>query len=223
MVLIVVHGTAEHEHPAERGVVEARIEVEGPERAEVAGEAARLHAILSSHLEELESVAAVTRWSADSVGIGLVPEYRNDGSRGPDRHRAGAGFSARFTDFSALGQWLGALAELAGVRINGVSWDLSAQRREAAIAESRRDAVGDARARADLYAAAAGLGQPSLLRLYEPGLRPGDGGGGGGGPYAAAGIMRASADMMGGGPEQSFDLTPRPIVIAAEITADFEA
>ncbi|OOB90926.1 hypothetical protein B0T42_08690 [Rathayibacter sp. VKM Ac-2630] len=83
-------------------------------------------------------------------------------------------------------------------------------------ARRARGGVRDAQERAAAYASALGLGQPRVLTLFEPGLRPHTSGAGGG-----YGTMSRAAAF--GSQEEPLALKPEDIEIAASISADFEA
>ncbi|RLP76378.1 SIMPL domain-containing protein [Mycetocola tolaasinivorans] len=222
-VVVVVSGFAQREYPATRAEVSARVEVEGADRREVVERASLLHAELSARAQELSDRGATTRWHADSVSVGTSPFWGPDGVRGADVQRASAGLFLRFSDFAALTEWVTVLASEPLVRLGGVNWDIAEADRGERVAEVRAEAVRDAVSRAEVYAHAAGAGTPALEAIFESGLRPSGGGNGGGGTVFAKGrsFAAASADMAQ--QDNGFDLTPRPYVVSAEITADFRS
>ncbi|MFZ4842380.1 SIMPL domain-containing protein [Mycetocola saprophilus] len=220
-ISVVVGGFAQREYPPSRAEVSAFIEVEGAERADVVARASRLHAELTVAAQQLADQGATTRWHAQSVAVGTSPFWGPDGQRGADIQKASAGLTLRFQDFSALTDWVTRLAAEPLVRVSGVDWDIAEADRAERIADVRAAAVADAIARAAVYARAAGAGTPVLEALFESGLRPSGTGNDGGFRPKGRSFTMASADMAGG--DSGFDLTPRPFVVSAEITADFRA
>ncbi len=73
----------------------------------------------------------------------------------------------RVTDLDALGSVLDAVVGEGANRLSGVQFELSQP--EDAMAEARRAAVADARAKAELYAEASGVTLGKLLSLNESG------------------------------------------------------
>ncbi|WP_037283319.1 SIMPL domain-containing protein [Rubellimicrobium mesophilum] len=89
----------------------------------------------------------------------------------PDGNPEMTGFIAtqmldvKVREIGHLGEVLDAVVEDGANRVNGVSFDVADP--QAATDEARRDAVTDARARAELYAEAAGVGLGNLVSISE--------------------------------------------------------
>ena len=89
----------------------------------------------------------------------------------PDGNPEMVGFIAtqmldvKVREIAVLGEVLDAVVENGANRVNGVSFDVADP--QAATDDARRDAVADARARAELYADAAGVGLGDLVSISE--------------------------------------------------------
>src|SRR5690606_16761492 len=107
-----------------------------------------------------------------------------------------------------------------GLAIEGVDWTLTDAHRDELLVEVRTGAVEDARTKAEVYAAALGLGSVSVLAVADAGML-GDGrhpvGGGGRDPLPG---VRSFA-MSGSAPD--VELSPHPITVTADVDARFLA
>lgn len=89
----------------------------------------------------------------------------------PDGNPEMTGFIAtqmldvKVRDIGVLGEVLDAVVQDGANRVNGVTFDVADP--QATTDEARRDAVADARARAELYAEAAGVGLGDLVSISE--------------------------------------------------------
>ncbi|GAA0963760.1 SIMPL domain-containing protein [Frigoribacterium faeni] len=223
MATLAVSGSVTHRHHAERGVLHLSIGFEGDDRPTVVDESMAVHNRVSDRATALRRQGAATWWSAQSVSVSLVTEPGvGDGSRASSvRYRTRSTIDVRFQDFAALTEWVGELAHVEGVSIDGIEWSLGHERRAEVERAARVAAIADAVARAADYAEALGLGTPVLAAVYEPGLRPGDGGTG----AMPFGVARAAMMSTWGAGQGSttFDLQPDDIEVTASISADFTA
>jgi uncharacterized protein YggE len=89
-------------------------------------------------------------------------------------YQATNGVTIRFRDVGKAGSILDALVAQGANQIDGP--DLSIDKADTALDEARTDAVKRARARADLYAAAAGLKVGRIVSIAEAGQNDGGGG-----------------------------------------------
>jgi uncharacterized protein YggE len=117
------------------------------------------------------------------------------------------GVTAEFNDFAELSRWIVGAAEVAGVRVEWIDWDLTPDRRTDIERRARQDAVRDAQRRAQDYADALDLGPVKIRTISDEGIRQE--------PMMAGAAMRSSA------PESSLDLTPEPIDIDVAVEASF--
>lgn len=99
--------------------------------------------------------------------IGLSPQYRYGENQPPiiTGYQANNTVSVRFRDVARSGAVLDALVREGANQIDGPN--LSLDRPEAALDEARTQAIATARARAELYARAAGLRVVRILSISE--------------------------------------------------------
>lgn len=113
--------------------------------------------------------AGVERRDIATATVSLQPQYRDENGRAAVivGYVATNTVSIRFRDMARSGAILDALVGLGANQINGPS--LSLDRPDAALDEARADAIGRARARAELYARASGLSVVRILSITENG------------------------------------------------------
>lgn len=219
-VEITVRGTHRAEMPPERAKVRVRVVRDGPDAEQVIGDVASVADRVRGAVTELHDAEAgpVVAWSSDRMQTWSSRPWNQDGVQLPLVHHAQLGFEAEFADFIALGRWLSDVAVLDGVVVDGVEWALTDEHRDELLREVRAGAVGDARAKAEVYAQALGLGRVTVLAVADAGML-GEGihpvGGHEGAPIARAMAMSARAPEV--------ELEPRPITVAAEVDARFLA
>ena len=206
MVLISVAGSASRSLPAERGTVRLRLTADGPEGAAVV---AALHARLSGEARALVAQGAAGRWSGGEVVTAVELRWDAAADRNERVRVSTARLEVRFRDLTRLGVWLGDVAVLEGVLVDGVDWALTAATRREAEGAVRTEAVRDAVERAEVYAAATGAAEVRMLHLREGGLRHGG---------EPSGILLSRAESRSTG----FELHPAAIEVAAAVAADFE-
>lgn len=125
-----------------------------------------------------------------TANVGLSPQYRYTEGQAPviTGYQATNTVSVRFRDVAKAGSVLDALVAEGANQIDGPN--LSLDKPEAALDEARTDAVKRARARAELYAAAAGLKVARVISIAEAGQ---DDGGSPIRPMLMARAMKADA------------------------------
>jgi len=165
-------------------------------RAGVVSQAPTAAAALADNAQRMQRVlAAVKRAGVEArdlatANVGLSPQYRYTDGQPPaiTGYQATNTISIRFRDVARAGGVLDALVAQGANQIDGPN--LSIDKPEAALDEARTDAVRRARARADLYAAAAGLKVARVISIAEAGQ---DAGGPGPQPMFMARAMKADA------------------------------
>ena len=165
-------------------------------RAGVVSQAPTAAAALADNAQRMQRVlAAVKRAGVEArdlatANVGLSPQYRYTDGQPPaiTGYQATNTVSIRFRDVAKAGGVLDALVAQGANQIDGPN--LSIDKPEAALDEARTDAVRRARARADLYAAAAGLKVARVISIAEAGQ---DAGGPGPQPMFMARAMKADA------------------------------
>lgn len=104
-----------------------------------------------------------------TASVSLQPQYRYAENQAPQvtGYQASNSVIVRFRDIRRAGAILDTLVREGANQINGPN--LVIDRPEAALDEARVQAVGQARARADLYARAAGLSVKRIVSISESG------------------------------------------------------
>ncbi|RPE77548.1 MULTISPECIES: SIMPL domain-containing protein [unclassified Frondihabitans] len=219
MSTFVVAGNATRSHPAERGTVHVSISFTSADRTTARSRAIETHNAVVSEAKEHQLSGAATWWNSDRVVVDTLREFVKNSDTTISTvvsYRSRSSIDVRFSDFTALAEWVGSLGDYEGVGIDGIDWALTVALRAELDREVRIAAVQDAITKAGDYAAALGMAGPSLEAVYEEGLRPGLSESGGRWQVQSARIVRA-VDYEGG----SFELKPSDIDVIASISADF--
>ena len=130
---------------------------------------------LSDNAARMDRVVAALRAAGiaprdlSTASVSLQPQYRYLDGQAPTvtGYQATNSVSVRFHDVARAGRVLDALVAQGANQIEGPT--LSLENPDAALDEARADAVRRARARADLYARAAGLRVDRILSMSEGG------------------------------------------------------
>ncbi|MGP7796643.1 SIMPL domain-containing protein [Sphingomonas sp. CLY1604] len=165
-------------------------------RAGVVSQAATAAAALADNAQRMARVTAALKRAGiaerdiATASVGLSPQYRYTDGQPPaiTGYQATNTVSVRFRDVARAGTVLDTLVAQGANQIDGPN--LSIDTPDAALDEARTDAVKRARARADLYAAAAGMKVVRLISIAEAGQ---DAGGPGQPPIFLARAMKADA------------------------------
>lgn len=219
-VEITVRGSHDAKAAPERANVRVRVVRDGPDAEQVIGDAATIAERVRSAVTQLldPETGPVVTWSSDRMQTWSSRPWNQDGAQLPLVHHAQLGFDVEFADFTVLGRWLSDIAVLDGVVVDGVEWTLTDEHRDALVREVRAGAVADARAKAEVFAEALGLGRVTVLAVADAGML-GDGirpvTGGEGTPRGRAFAMAAGAPAV--------EFEPRPITVSADVDARFLA
>lgn len=144
-------------------LINAGVVTQAPDAAAAIRENAARMARIVSALER----AGVAKRDIQTATINLMPQYRYGENQPPaiTGYQAANSLNIRFRDIGRAGAILDALVESGANQVSGP--ELTLDRPEAAMDEARRSAVAKARARAELYAAAAGLRVARILSISE--------------------------------------------------------
>lgn len=117
--------------------------------------------------------AGVADRDIQTASVSLSPQYRYENNQPPQLtgYQASNTVAIRFRDIARAGPILDALVKEGANQIDGPN--LSLDKPDAALDEARADAIKRARARADLYARAAGLSVARILSISEGGENAG--------------------------------------------------
>ena len=168
-------------------------------RAGVVAQATTAAAALGDNAARIDKVLAALRRAGvaprdiATASVTLSPQYRYGENVAPviTGYQATNGVTIRFRDVAKAGTILDALVAQGANQIDGP--DLSIDKADAALDEARADAVKRAKARADLYAAAAGMKVARIVSIAEAGQNDG---GEGPRPIFAARAMSADAKTV---------------------------
>lgn len=144
-------------------------------RAGVVTQAATAAAALSDNAARMSRVVSALRKAGvaprdiQTATVQLQPQYRYADNQPPaiTGYQATNSVSVRFRDVARSGAILDALVAQGANQIDGPN--LSVEAADTALDEARVDAIRQARARADLYAKAAGLRVDRVLTIAESG------------------------------------------------------
>ncbi|MCP3734337.1 SIMPL domain-containing protein [Sphingomonas sp. RP10(2022)] len=144
-------------------------------RAGVVSQAPTAAAALADNAQRMARVIAALKRAGiaprdiATANVALSPQYRYTEGQAPaiTGYQANNTVSVRFRDVAKAGSVLDALVAEGANQIDGPN--LSLDKPEAALDEARTDAVRRARARADLYAAAAGMKVARVISIAEAG------------------------------------------------------
>lgn len=116
--------------------------------------------------------AGIADRDIQTASISLNPQYRYGENMPPviTGYQASNQVSVRFRDVKRAGAILDTLVAQGANQINGPN--LTVDKPESALDEARVAAIGKARARADLYAKAAGLRVKRIISISEAGAMP---------------------------------------------------
>jgi uncharacterized protein YggE len=164
-------------------------------RAGVVSQAPTAAAALGDNAQRMARVlaalkrAGVAERDIATSTVGLSPQYRYADNQPPaiTGYQATNSVAIRFRDVARAGTILDALVAQGANQIDGPN--LSIDKPDAALDEARTDAVKRARAKAEVYAAAAGLRVVRMVSISEAGQDAG----GGGDPVRPM-MMRVQAD-----------------------------
>lgn len=159
---VTVRGVGAARRPPDVLRVEVAVQAQATTVDEAMGEANRA----------MEEVLAALRGAgvgpADlaTTSLSLWPQHDRQG-RVVTAYQAGNAVTATLRDVAAAGEVLAAVARAGGdaTRLSGLRFDVSDD--AAMLAEARREAVVDARRRAETYASAAGRALGEVLRIAE--------------------------------------------------------
>lgn len=137
-------------------------------------------AALSDNARRMDAVvkalkaAGIAARDLSTSNVGLSPQYRYAEKQPPviTGYQASNSVAIRFRDIARSGAVLDALVRAGANQIDGPNLSLSDP--EAALDEARTQAITKARARAELYAKAAGLTVARIVAIGEAGENGGD-------------------------------------------------
>ena len=163
---ITVMGSSEIDVAPDRATITAGVETQAPTAAEALAANSEAMAAVFAALD----AAKVERRDMQTSQLSLNPvdEPYREGAEGPPQvvaYQANNMVTVTVRDIATLGAMIDALAGAGANRLYGVSFDVSDPR--PAVDAARREAVADARAKAELYAEAAGVVLGPVVTISE--------------------------------------------------------
>lgn len=218
--VIAVRGTAEERIEPELAAVTLTVGVSGPERDTALARTAEARERVVAEVRELEASGSLDTWSAGQLRVWSHRPFNSEGRQLPLVHRTSAEIEIVFTDLDRLGDWVSRVADGDAVDLNGLDWRLTDPTRRRVQELAQRAAVADAVAKARVYAAALGLGEPTPVELADTGLLTAQPV-----PPEPGGMRLAmmSTGWDGGGAGAGTEFTPAELVIEASVEARFSA
>lgn len=219
-VTISVRGEHQVQVPAELGIVHVAVSTDGPERPAVVERAVALSEPLRADLARRKDAGQVREWFSERVAIRSERPW-SDGRYLAPVHYASVDFKVTFEDSSELSMWVSEIAELDGIQVGHISWQLTPQTAQRVEREVATQAVQVAVERATAYANALGKQQVVAVQLADLGLLSREHASSGPQPRMAGGpaVMAMAADSVGPG----LDLHPQELTISAAVEARFSA
>ncbi|MGB3721496.1 MAG: SIMPL domain-containing protein [Pacificimonas sp.] len=207
MTLLSVSATGESKAAPDIAAISAGVVTNAP----TAGEAMQQNAARMERVIAALRAAGVERKDIQTSSLNLNPQYNYRENQPPriTGYEARNTVSVKMRDLTESGKALDALVAEGANQINGPSFEIEDQ--ESATNAARRDAMQKARARADIYASAAGMDIARIVSISEgggqpqyPGPRP---------------VMRASMDIA---EEASTPIEPGQLGLNAQVTVVYE-
>lgn len=179
-------------------------------QGETAAQASRANAEQMARVISAVRAAHIAERDIQTVGLNLQPQYDYQNNHAPrlTGYQAGNSVSIRLHDLPRAGTIIDALVAAGANQIGGPMFRIADEDR--VLDEARTAAVGKARARAELYARAAGLRVARILRIAEGGAEP---------PMRPMPMMRAMAVQSASAPTP---VAPGEVALSAQVTIDFE-
>ena len=163
---ITVQGTGSASARPDLAVARAGIE----NRAATPNDALAANTKVMNSLMTVFKRFSIAERDIETTGFNVNPVYAQPASRGAmeiEGYQVSNQVSVRVRDIAKLGELLSALVEAGANRLHGVSFEIADA--DKLHNEARRAAVEDARHRAELYAAAAGVKIKRVLSIAESG------------------------------------------------------
>lgn len=218
-VTVTVRGEHEARLPPERGVVHVSASVDGPERAGVVERIATLLAPVREDLAGRKASGAIIDWTSQRVSVWADRPWNSDGRQLDLVHHATVELTATFGEVAALSDWLNEIAEVDGLQVGTIIWELTPETRARVEREVATQAVAAAVERATAYAGAIGRTSLTPVEIADLGLLTG------GDAAAAAPAMRMMKASLETDAASSAiaDVHPEEIVVSAGVEARFHA
>ncbi len=205
--LLSISAQSEVSQPPDTLVLSAGVVSTAPVAADaMAGNAARMNAVVAAL-----KAAGVAAADIQTSSLSLSPQYRYQQGQPQilTGYQARNSVSVKTRKLTDAGKLIDALVKAGANDVNGPAFSIADP--EAALNTARAAAVAKARARAEIYAAAAGLKVARIASIAEPGAEP------------LQPVMRPMAGRMAA--QEMADATPvepGEMRLSAQVTVTFE-
>ena len=171
----------------------------------MAANAARMNAVVAAL-----KAAGLAAADIQTSSLSLSPRYRYQPNQSPERtgYQARNSVSVKTRRLGDAGKLIDALVKAGANEVNGPSFSLADP--EAALNRARTAAVAKARARADIYAAAAGMTVKRIAAISEPGAAE---------PMPRPMMARMAADAVSA---EATPVEPGELALAVRVNVTFE-
>lgn len=213
---ITVQATAEEKHAPTRATITTRVQSHGAQASIATTAAAATSSTvaqsIAAHADRQD--AAIEKWTQGALTTWSNRPWKDDGTQGDPVFYAAVTFTATFTDFTALAEWLAITGEIDDVEIQSVLWELSTEELETYTHNVQVQAVHNAHHKALTYAQAAGYSGVTFVEVADTGLLENT-------PRAGmandAVMMRSAAFKESSG----MDVRPEEVTVSAAVHAKF--
>lgn len=198
----------------------ATASAEGADRAAVRQQVTELMQHLVAVLDELAAAhpGVVATREVAPLSVSTWQPWDEQGEQLPARHQVKGRVRVDLGDVEALAELTTRWSALEGVTLQAPVWSLTDDGRRELEAEVTREAVQQARERAQVMAEASGFSRVIPVQVADAGLlgegeRPSQ--------PAMAGGLAVSRSMADG--EESYEISPREVVVRVRVEARFRA
>ena len=162
----------------------------------------------------------VSSYTAKQIQVWSRRPWNKDGEVLPLQYHSSITFVVEFNDFIKLASWIDDIAEVEGVSVNRISWDLTKVTREQLLTNSRQAAVQKTMQKAKDYALGLGVNITQVLEIADEGMIKSSGNSSRG-DYALGQTVARRAGTNED--NESIAFKPEPITVSIRIEGKFLA
>lgn len=215
---ITVRSEATGRRQPELSTLWATASAEGTDRAAARQQVTAVMQELVDSLDELGASRpdAVRSRVVAPLATRTWQPWGDDGKRLDPRHEVTGRVRVQLADLEALADLTTAWSARDEVALQSPTWSLTDDSQRALHAEVTRDAVRQARERAEVMAEASGFSMVEPLQVADTGLL-------GGGDDQRVGQVQAFSAAGAGAADDGYDLTPQDVEVRVTVEARFRA
>ena len=167
--IISVSEKFETQQVAQLAKVSVCIAFEGSNKKSVHEKTISIAKEVQGQIEALNNGPVVSH-VAEQVQVWSRRPWNKDGEVLPLQYHSSATFIVEFGDFIKLATWIDELAEVEGISINRITWDLTKETKEQLLTDSRQAAVQKTMQKAKDYALGLGVKVTQVLEIADEGM-----------------------------------------------------